>query len=42
MIHKNQSIKELPSRQPVQKGRAKAIQSRIKNPEQGTAIADFL
>jgi hypothetical protein len=29
MIHKNQSIKELPSRQPVQKGRAKAIRSRI-------------
>jgi hypothetical protein len=31
MIHKNQSIKELPSRQPVRKGRAKAIRSRHRN-----------
>jgi hypothetical protein len=29
MIHKNQSFKELLSQQPVQKGRAKAIQPRI-------------
>jgi hypothetical protein len=28
-IHKNQFYKELPSRQPVQEGRSKAIQSRI-------------
>jgi hypothetical protein len=32
MIHKNQSFKELLSQQPVQKGRAKAIQPRIKEP----------
>jgi hypothetical protein len=33
MIQKNQSFKELLSQQPVQKGRAKAIQPRIKEPK---------
>jgi hypothetical protein len=33
MIHKNQSFKEPLSQQPVQKGRAKAIQPRIEEPQ---------
>jgi hypothetical protein len=42
MIHKNQSIKELPSRQPVQKDVRKQFSFESKNPEQGTSIIDFL
>jgi hypothetical protein len=33
MIHKNQSFKELLSQQPVQKGRAKAMQPLIEEPK---------
>jgi hypothetical protein len=33
MIHKNQSFKELFSQQPVQKGRTKAIQPQIEEPQ---------